>query len=102
MIGAFGKGDISVFRSFPMNFQYLSCAIDLREFNPQGLLKPETAGIDSDQVNIIMKCCNVRKDFSYFLNGQDFRKFLRALGPDDIQQVPVSFQDILKKNLMPE
>lgn len=90
LIGRFWKGNKSVFRPFPVNFQYLSCAINLRDFKPQAFLKSETAGIDCNEVNIIVKSCNKRKDFPDFLDGQDFWKFLRALGPDDVQQMPIT------------
>jgi hypothetical protein len=52
-----------------------SVLVDVRDFQIESFLKPQSAGIDGCQTGVIVKCLNLIEDAEHFFPTEDGRRF---------------------------
>jgi hypothetical protein len=100
--GLGGQGDIAVFGALPtVDMDLEALAIDVRDLQEEGVVKPEAQAIDGGEVDLIMQGGSCPEDTPDFFKAEDSGKVVRGLRAHERQRRPVAFEDVLIEEANP-
>ena len=76
-------------------------AVDVADLKIKSFMQSEAAGIGGGEIGFVLRGADSSKDGAYFIEAQDGRKPLFAIGVDQRQGMPVTLKDIEEKEFNP-
>ena len=74
-------------------------SVDIGYLKEQGLMQPETAGVNGGQIGFILRGIDRADNAPHLIDAQDGREPLLPFGADKFKSVPVALKHIEEKEL---
>ena len=95
MKGRLWQRDIAVLGAFAaMDMDHHALAVDIGDFEIQGFMKSQTAGVHGRKIDVVVEGFDVSQNASDFFDAQDGGEAVFVLGAQDRKDVPIALQDI--------
>ena len=84
-----------------MDHHALGGAVDVGDLQIHGFLQPETTGVGRAQEGVVLRSLDAGKDAAHLLDTEYGGKSSFVLSSEEPRDVPISFEDVLKKEADP-
>jgi len=95
MEGGWGQRDVAILGTLStVDMDHHAAGVDIGDFEMESFVKPQAAGVDGREIDIIVESLNLGKNVSDFIDAENGGKASFGLGTKDSEDVPVSLEDV--------
>ena len=97
-----GEREVAIFSTLStVDMDHHAARVDIGDFEMETFMKPQSAGVDSGKIGVILEGFDLGKNASDFIHAENGGKASFGLSTEDSEDVPVSLEDVLVEEAYP-